>query len=75
MDSNGYLKLVDFGLAKEIKSGKTWTLCGTPDYLAPEVILNEGHDWAYRLISGEDIRINNSMKDYLHLDGNFRSGQ
>jgi serine/threonine protein kinase len=45
LDSNGYLKLVDFGLAKKIVSGKTWTLCGTPDYLAPEVILNEGHDF------------------------------
>lgn len=46
MDSSGYLKLVDFGLAKKLDTGKTWTLCGTPDYLAPEVILNEGHDWA-----------------------------
>jgi len=46
MASDGYLKLVDFGLAKKIDGGKTWTLCGTPDYLAPEVILNEGHDWA-----------------------------
>lgn len=46
MDTNGYVKLVDFGLAKQILSGKTWTLCGTPDYLAPEIILNEGHDHA-----------------------------
>jgi serine/threonine protein kinase len=46
MDSYGYLKIVDFGLAKKIDGGKTWTLCGTPDYLAPEIILNEGHDWA-----------------------------
>jgi serine/threonine protein kinase len=46
LDSRGYLKLVDFGLAKKVEGGKTWTLCGTPDYLAPEVILNEGHDWA-----------------------------
>jgi len=46
MDSQGYLKIVDFGLAKKIEGGKTWTLCGTPDYLAPEIILNEGHDWA-----------------------------
>lgn len=30
MDSNGYVKLVDFGLAKQLLSGKTWTLCGTP---------------------------------------------
>jgi len=46
MDAQGYLKIVDFGLAKKLGGGKTWTLCGTPDYLAPEVILNEGHDWA-----------------------------
>ena len=46
MDSKGYVKLVDFGLAKQLLSGKTWTLCGTPDYLAPEIILNEGHDLA-----------------------------
>jgi serine/threonine protein kinase len=46
MDNNGYVKLVDFGLAKQLLSGKTWTLCGTPDYLAPEIILNEGHDLA-----------------------------
>ncbi|KAL3763492.1 hypothetical protein ACHAW5_010884 [Stephanodiscus triporus] len=46
MDAQGYLKIIDFGLAKKLNGGKTWTLCGTPDYLAPEVILNEGHDWA-----------------------------
>lgn len=46
MDTNGFVKLVDFGLAKQLLSGKTWTLCGTPDYLAPEIILNEGHDLA-----------------------------
>ena len=46
MNSSGYTKLVDFGLAKQLISGKTWTLCGTPDYLAPEIILNEGHDLA-----------------------------
>jgi serine/threonine protein kinase len=46
MDSEGYVKVVDFGLAKVVSEGKTWTLCGTPDYLAPEIILNEGHDTA-----------------------------
>ena len=46
LDDTGYVKIVDFGLAKVIKGGQTYTFCGTPDYLAPEVILSEGHDWA-----------------------------
>ncbi|KAF5288540.1 hypothetical protein FQA39_LY15408 [Lamprigera yunnana] len=45
LDSNGYVKLVDFGFAKRLQTGrKTWTFCGTPEYVAPEVILNKGHD-------------------------------
>jgi CRP-like cAMP-binding protein len=48
LDKEGYLKLVDFGFAK-ILNDRTWTLCGTPEYLAPEIILNKGHgfgaDW------------------------------
>ncbi|KLJ13119.1 non-specific serine/threonine protein kinase [Blastomyces silverae] len=49
LDADGHLKLVDFGFAKEIWSRETYTLCGTPEYLAPEVIHNSGHglavDW------------------------------
>jgi len=45
LDANGYVKLVDFGFAKKLQVGrKTWTFCGTPEYVAPEVILNKGHD-------------------------------
>lgn len=45
---DGYLKLTDFGFAKVIEH-RTYTLCGTPEYIAPEVLLNKGHgkpvDW------------------------------
>lgn len=38
IDVKGNLKLTDFGFAKIIDS-RTYTLCGTPEYLAPEILL------------------------------------
>jgi protein kinase A len=43
INSLGYCVLVDLGFAK-IVMDKTYTLCGTPEYLAPEIILSKGHD-------------------------------
>lgn len=47
--NDGFLKLTDFGFAKILNEGRTFTICGTPEYIAPEVILNQGHgkavDW------------------------------
>lgn len=60
LDEEGHIKLVDFGFAKRLGGRgdpsdtkgaptETYTLCGTPEYLAPEVIHNKGHttavDW------------------------------
>jgi len=54
IDQRGYCVLVDLGFAK-IVVDKTYTLCGTPEYLAPEIILSKGHDkgvdyWAYGVL-------------------------
>ncbi|XP_029452161.1 cGMP-dependent protein kinase 2-like isoform X2 [Rhinatrema bivittatum] len=47
LDKHGYVKLVDFGFAKLLLKGeKTYSFCGTPEYLAPEILRNEGHDFA-----------------------------
>jgi serine/threonine protein kinase/CRP-like cAMP-binding protein len=45
IDSAGYCIVVDMGFAKLV-SDKTYTLCGTPEYIAPEIILSKGHDKA-----------------------------
>ena len=45
IDNAGYVKIVDFGLAKHTTE-KTLTMCGTPEYLAPEIVLGRGHDKA-----------------------------
>ena len=63
IDFDCYIKLIDFGFAKYTES-KTFTLVGTPEYIAPEVLLNKGHskpvDWwalgifIYELLAGID---------------------
>ncbi|KAK2719523.1 hypothetical protein QYM36_005115 [Artemia franciscana] len=61
LDRDGHLKITDFGFAKKL-TDRTWTLCGTPEYLAPEIIQSKGHnkavDWwalgilVYEMLAG-----------------------
>ncbi|KAG0249585.1 camp-dependent protein kinase catalytic subunit [Mortierella polycephala] len=50
IDAQGNIKITDFGFAKHLADNESaWTFCGTPDYLAPEVIKSKGYgkaaDW------------------------------
>ena len=53
---DGYLKLIDFGMAKMVQGNeKATSFCGTPEYLAPEIITGEGHNraadwWSYGIL-------------------------
>lgn len=43
LDADGHLKITDFGFCKKLKE-RTWTICGTSEYLAPEIIQSRGHN-------------------------------
>ena len=48
IDRQGHIKLIDFGFAKRLKNqeDRTFTNCGTPVYLAPEILTGQGHNFA-----------------------------
>ena len=74
-ERDGYLKLVDFGFAKVVRD-RTFTLCGTPEYLAPEIISNIGHglgaDWwtlgilLYEMLVGNPPFAADNQMDIYH---------
>ena len=41
VDEKGYLKIIDYGLAKILQGDElAMSYCGTPEYLAPEIIMD-----------------------------------
>ena len=45
LDAQGYVKIVDFGFAKKV-TDRTYTTCGTPEYVSPEMLEHDGHNKA-----------------------------
>lgn len=47
IQDNGHVKMCDFGFAKRLrnKDMRTYTKCGTPNYIAPEIVLGMGHSF------------------------------
>jgi len=75
LDNTGYIKITDFGFAKQV-AFKTYTLCGTPEYIAPEVLLNKGHgkgvDWwtlgilIYEMLAGQPPFVDDDPMNIYH---------
>ena len=77
LDKNGHIKVTDFGFAKYVPD-ITYTLCGTPDYIAPEVVstkpYNKSVDWwsfgilIYEMLAGyTPFYDSNAMKTYENI--------
>lgn len=64
LDRQGHIRIIDFGLSKldMTENQKTYSFCGTPEYMAPEIAKGTGHDFSadwwslgalvYEMISG-----------------------
>jgi len=57
LDTDGHIKLTDFGLSKEsiFEENKAYSFCGTVEYMAPEVVNRKGHGtaadwWSYGVL-------------------------
>lgn len=70
LTNKGYLKIADFGFAKKVQ-GRTLTLCGTPEYLAPEIIQSKPYGsgvdwWAFGVLLYEFVAGNSPFYQFSH---------
>ena len=78
--ADGYLKIVDWGFAKKVVD-KTFTTCGTPEYLAPELVQGTGHGkgvdyWAlgiliYEMLVGKTPFVGKNPDDTMGICRNI----
>ena len=76
LDTDGHIKLTDFGLSKEsiFDEKKTFSFCGTVEYMAPEVVNRKGHGtaadwWSYGVLMVCTSQL--SAQFSLHFNGHF----
>ena len=80
LDAKGYPQLTDFSLSKSVTTGRTHTLCGTPDYLAPEIVKMTGHGieadyWALGVLMFELLAAHSPWDDPPREGGGEGGGE